>query len=381
MHGADRGLPAGQEHVLGVRAAGRAQPDRAPPADPGAGDQHGVGLRRHRGRGLGGPPVVAGQRPGRRRGVRLAQDAVQPLQLRGRHLLAAVDDRRRPRSVARASRLLLVGQRQDPQGQDLVDLGGVEQRAGALRGHRGVVVQDDRRRPARRPRSARRARRHRPGPASSGAGGSGAAAARASSGGSITRDEPRAARPPAAGARRSASDRSAASLSGGRCRRCWSTAQPQPQQAAVRPRRPADTAAAQRPPAARPAGPPRHALDVLAAGDLPPAARAPRRSVASAKVPSSRSTSTASSQLVQTRVAGPQLVDRLEAAVGVARSAVRRCSWRKRRCTVDRRAPSSGRSRHSTARSASSPSPASAAPGGPSTPNCQRTWFLAAVDR
>ena len=26
--------------------------------------------------------------------------------------------------------------------------------------------------------------------------------------------------------------------------------------------------------------------------------------------------------------------------------------------------------------SASSPSPASAAPGGPSTPNCQRTWFL-----
>ena len=29
----------------------------------------------------------------------------------------------------------------------------------------------------------------------------------------------------------------------------------------------------------------------------------------------------------------------------------------------------------------SSPTPASTAPGGPTMPNCQRTWFFAAVDR
>ena len=49
-------------------------------------------------------------------------------------------------SVPRASTLLVVGQRQDPQGEDLVDLGGVAHVARALGGHLGPVVEDDRRR-------------------------------------------------------------------------------------------------------------------------------------------------------------------------------------------------------------------------------------------
>ena len=49
-------------------------------------------------------------------------------------------------SVARASRFSSSVRVSDPQGQDLVDLGRVEQVARALGGHLGVVVQDDRRR-------------------------------------------------------------------------------------------------------------------------------------------------------------------------------------------------------------------------------------------
>ena len=48
-------------------------------------------------------------------------------------------------SVPRASHFLLVGQGQHPQGQDLVDLGGVVEVARALRRHLRVVVEDDRR--------------------------------------------------------------------------------------------------------------------------------------------------------------------------------------------------------------------------------------------
>ena len=48
-------------------------------------------------------------------------------------------------SVARASRLLLIGHRHDAQGEDLVDLRRVEERALALLGDLGVVVEDDRR--------------------------------------------------------------------------------------------------------------------------------------------------------------------------------------------------------------------------------------------
>ena len=52
---------------------------------------------------------------------------------------------RGPRVGGPGLRLLLVGHGHHPQGQDLVDLGRVEQRPGALRGHLRVVVQDDRR--------------------------------------------------------------------------------------------------------------------------------------------------------------------------------------------------------------------------------------------
>jgi hypothetical protein len=77
--------------------------------------------------------------------VRVAHDAVQPLQLRGRELLAPVDDRRRAGVGGAGLCLLVVGQGQHAQREDLVDLGGVEHRDRALRGHRRVVGQDDRR--------------------------------------------------------------------------------------------------------------------------------------------------------------------------------------------------------------------------------------------
>ena len=77
------------------------------------------------------------------------------------HRLAAVDDRGRPRIRGAGLGLFLVGQGQHPQREDLVDLGGVVQRHGAFRGHRRVVVENDRATPA--------ARRSAPsGPASTG---------------------------------------------------------------------------------------------------------------------------------------------------------------------------------------------------------------------
>ena len=67
------------------------------------------------------------------------------LQILRRHGVAPVDDLPGPRVGGPGLGLLLVGHGHHPQGQDLVDLGGVEQRTGALRGHLRVVVQDDRR--------------------------------------------------------------------------------------------------------------------------------------------------------------------------------------------------------------------------------------------
>ena len=61
------------------------------------------------------------------------------------HRVAAGQDRRRPRVGAAGLGLLLLGHRHDPQGEDLVDLGGVEQVAGALRRDRRVVAEHDRR--------------------------------------------------------------------------------------------------------------------------------------------------------------------------------------------------------------------------------------------
>ena len=102
-----------------------------------------------------------------------ADRAVQPRPHLGRHVVAAVDDRRRPRIGAARLGLLVVGEGQHPQREDLVDLGRVVEVAGALGRDLGVVVEDDRRRQhhvavadehreravvraARRPRPARR---------------------------------------------------------------------------------------------------------------------------------------------------------------------------------------------------------------------------------
>ena len=84
-------------------------------------------------------PATVGQRRAGRAGRRAAAAG------RRRHLVAAVDDLRGPRVGGPGLGLLLVGHRHHPQGEDLVDLGGVEQRAGALAGDLGVVVEDDRR--------------------------------------------------------------------------------------------------------------------------------------------------------------------------------------------------------------------------------------------
>lgn len=70
--------------------------------------------------------------------------AVQPLQDLGRHRLGQVDDGCRPRIGAACLALLLVGQGRRAQGEDLVDLGGVVERARALGGDGRMVLQDDR---------------------------------------------------------------------------------------------------------------------------------------------------------------------------------------------------------------------------------------------
>ena len=76
-------------------------------------------------------------------GAHLAVQAGEHLR---REPLDPVDDRGGPRVGAAGQPLLVVGEREDPQGEDLVDLGGVAHVARALGRDGGVVVQDDRRR-------------------------------------------------------------------------------------------------------------------------------------------------------------------------------------------------------------------------------------------
>ena len=83
-------------------------------------------------------------RPGSRREG--AHGAVQPLHDLGRHGVGAADDLARPCVGAAGLALLLVGERHDPQGENLVDLGRVAEIALALRRDPGVVVENDGRR-------------------------------------------------------------------------------------------------------------------------------------------------------------------------------------------------------------------------------------------
>ncbi len=62
----------------------------------------------------------------------------------GGQAVASVDDRGGPGVGAPGLALLIVGQGQHPEGQDLVDLGGVIEVTGALGGHFRMVVEDDR---------------------------------------------------------------------------------------------------------------------------------------------------------------------------------------------------------------------------------------------
>ena len=70
---------------------------------------------------------------------------MEALQELGRHVVDPVDDRRRPLVGRPGLALLGLGEGHGAQGQDLVDLGGVEQVARALGGDGRVVVEDDRR--------------------------------------------------------------------------------------------------------------------------------------------------------------------------------------------------------------------------------------------
>ncbi|HEV2871467.1 MAG TPA: hypothetical protein VG409_08590, partial [Actinomycetota bacterium] len=77
--------------------------------------------------------------------LEVADGAVEALQQLGGHAVDPVDDRRRPLVGRPGLALLGLGEGHGAQGQDLVDLGGVEQVARALGGDGRVVVEDDRR--------------------------------------------------------------------------------------------------------------------------------------------------------------------------------------------------------------------------------------------
>ena len=112
--------------ALGHRRRRRPAPSRCPgrPRRRRRGPTTGALRRRD-----GGASAPAGRR-GDRRVVRRSQRAdraVQPLQISGGMRVDRVDDRRGPRVGRPGLGLLLVGEHQRAQGEDLVDLGAVEQ--------------------------------------------------------------------------------------------------------------------------------------------------------------------------------------------------------------------------------------------------------------
>ena len=141
-----------EEHVVGIGArASRRQPDPAAPRDADAVDDDGVGAGGHGTVRARVPP--RGRRPGQRR--RLGRSAVgDPVQgthravQAGEHLLRQYVDPIHDLFGSRVGgprlALLLLGERQRAQREDLVDLRRVEQVTGAFRRDPGVVVQDDR---------------------------------------------------------------------------------------------------------------------------------------------------------------------------------------------------------------------------------------------
>ncbi len=88
--------------------------------------------------------VVGGGRAGSGDLAQCPYGAVQALQHLGRHGVGELDDLGGAGVGAAGLALLLVGEGRGAQGEDLVDLQGVVERAGALRGDGRVVLQDDR---------------------------------------------------------------------------------------------------------------------------------------------------------------------------------------------------------------------------------------------
>ena len=147
-HAGDRRHQAVEEHVVRVGAARRVEPHARAGAHLDPGDDHGVGPRVDRGVDRGLPPrqrrLVAGRLGRAPRRTELAHRAVQARPHVGLHVVDAVDDRGGTRIGRARFRLLLVGQREHPEREDLVDLGRVVERAVALGRDFGVVVEDDR---------------------------------------------------------------------------------------------------------------------------------------------------------------------------------------------------------------------------------------------
>ena len=69
---------------------------------------------------------------------------MQPHDVIARQRLGAIQERASARVGSSHLRLLLIGEREDAQAQDLVDLGGVEQVARRFGRDLGMVLEDDR---------------------------------------------------------------------------------------------------------------------------------------------------------------------------------------------------------------------------------------------
>ena len=120
---------AREEHVVRVGAARRAEAHARAGADLDSADDHGVGPTDRTSTSTAGPTTARRRRRAGSvdRGSIDRTRAVQALPHFGRHVVDAVDDRRRVRVGAARFGLLVVGQGQHAEGEDLVDLGGVEQ--------------------------------------------------------------------------------------------------------------------------------------------------------------------------------------------------------------------------------------------------------------
>ena len=269
-------------------------------------------------------------------------------------------------SVARASAFSASVMVSTRRVEDLVDLGRVEQRPGALRGHLRVVVQDD-----------RGDQDHVGRPGRSGQHGPAAVLPalrrgrlRPASGGSSSETNP----PLVASISRWApisEVRIASSLDRARL----GARVLAPRSRAARTRRAGSARPAPRRPAASGSGRPAGSRSCPASDRCRP----PVMSTGSADRSVARRTCGAATTSCST--ASSQRARRRAGSAASATSRTLELEEAQVHRDLGSASPAGACSRHWVASRESSPSPSAAAPGGPSTPNCQRTWFLAEVAR